>query len=57
MVSSVGGRPTLPAPRERADFDGCFRIHRDTQHLVCSIGRLVELGYLVEDRVGLRDFF
>lgn len=29
MVGSLREQATLPAPRERTDFDGCFGIHRD----------------------------
>ena len=57
VVGSLDLDTAFPAPGEGANFDGRFGIHRDAQDIVCRIGGVVDLGYLLEDRVGFRDFF
>jgi hypothetical protein len=57
VVGSLDLKTAFPAPGEGANFDGRFGIHRDAQDIVCHISGVVELGDLLEDRVGFWDFF
>lgn len=57
VVASLDLDATLPTPGEGANFDGRFGIHGDAQDIVCHIGGVIGLGYLLEDGVGFWNFF
>jgi hypothetical protein len=57
VVGRLDLETAFPASGEGANFDSRFGIHRDAQDIVCRIGGVVDLSYLLKDRVGFRDFF
>jgi hypothetical protein len=50
-------RPTFAPTGKRTDVDGGFGIEGNPSDVVGGIGLVIDLAQLVEDGVGLRDFF
>jgi hypothetical protein len=48
---------TLPATGQGPNLDGCRGVECDPSHIRCGIGRLVAPDHLVEDGVGLGNFW
>lgn len=57
MIGSLGLDPTFTATRKRPDFDGGFGINGHSEDICGCIRFTIDLTQVVEDGVGLRNFF
>jgi hypothetical protein len=56
VVRRLHWDPTLPPTGEGADFDDSFGVHRDPQDVVGLSSAVIQMGDLLEERVGFGDF-